>query len=265
MLPTIDHKIIDSHCHYDMLLEKGLKSDDIFSTLKELNVEGFVQISTNKDEIIFAVNAAKQNIPLLSYTIGFHPNDVGKCDYSDSLKLAQEYSYDPKFGAVGEIGLDYFYEKDPKLQSLQIDIFNQFLDIAQKINKPVCVHTRDAHEDTLQSLKNFTSQKILIHCFTGDSSQIQDYLDLGCYISFSGIVTFKNAIALQEAAKICPPQKMLVETDAPFLTPVPYRGRLNQPGYTRYVLDYIANLKGMSSSELSQLTYRNTKEFYNII
>ena len=263
---ALTHQIIDSHCHYDMLLKEGLSVSDITDTMKSLSVEGFVQISTNEEEVLFAIKSIKENLSsLLSYTIGFHPNDVGKLDYFPSLKLIEQYQSDLKFGAVGEVGLDYFYEKNSSLQQLQVGIFQEFLKIAHKVSRPVCVHTRDAHEDTILCLKEFAHTKTLIHCFTGDSKQMKDYLDLGCYISFSGIVTFKNATLVQEAAKICPPERMLVETDAPFLTPIPYRGQTNQPGYTRYVLDYIAKLKNMSTYDLAEITYSNTKSFYGIV
>ena len=259
-----DHKLIDSHCHLNMVLEKGLSEEETLLTMKENNIEGFVQISTDPGSIQFAKSMSKKNLPFLyAYTIGHHPNEVNQEDHSIGINEARCSQNDFNFVAIGEIGLDYYYTV--RHQKDQIAVFEEYLQLASDLDKPVCIHTRDAHDDTLSVLKNFQlDEKVLIHCFTGNRRQMNDFLDMNCFISFSGIVTFKNAQSIQEAASFCSEDRMLVETDAPFLAPAPFRGKTNQPGYVRYTLEFIAKLKKKEPYELAKLTYENTKAFYNL-
>ena len=186
-----------------------------------------------------------------------------KFDAAYCLQQARELKDDEKFVAIGEIGLDYFYGADHK--EAQIKVFEDYLAGAIDLKKPICIHTRDAHDDTFSRLKETTQHTdVLIHCFTGNKAQIEDYLSIGCYISFSGIVTFKNATDLQEAAKVCPLDKMLVETDAPYLAPVPKRGRTNHPAYVRHTAEFIAELQGVGADDVAEATNRNTREFYKL-
>ena len=256
------YPLIDSHCHLNMILEKGVSQESVFALMKENQVDGFVQISTDPGSIEFAQNKKNEKLPVhYAYTIGHHPNEASESDHRAGLARAQEAAHDPSFVAVGEIGLDYHYTKEHREQ--QIKVFHAFLEAASRVGRPVCIHTRDAHEDTFSILKEF-SGKTLIHCFTGNEPQMNDFLELGCYISFSGIVTFKNAKEIQEAAKNCPTNRLLVETDAPFLAPVPFRGKVNQPGHIRHTLNHIAGLKEMSAYALAKITYENTKNFYGL-
>ena len=258
------HPIIDSHCHLNMILEKKIPQEDIFSLMKENKVDGFIQISTDPQSISFAQQQKNKNFTMFyGYTIGHHPNEVTETDYTIGLNKAKEASEDTHFVAVGEIGLDYYYTKEHKKK--QIQVFETYLDIASQVGRPVCIHTRNAHNDTLHILKNFTDgSNTLIHCFTGNESQMKDFLEIGCYISFSGIVTFKNAKEIQQAAKACPSDRLLVETDAPFLAPIPFRGKINQPAYVRHTLNFLADLKEISPYNLGKKTYENTKKFYRL-
>ena len=259
-----DYKLIDSHCHLNMILERDLSEEETFSTMKKNNVEGFIQISTDPKSIQFAKDMSKKSLPFLyAYTIGHHPNEVNQEDHFIGINEARTSQSDSNFVAIGEIGLDYFYTKE--YQKDQIRVFEEYLQLASELDKPVCIHTRNAHEDTLSILKNFQlGEKVLIHCFTGNRRQMNDFLNINCFISFSGIVTFKDAGNIQEAALFCSEDQMLVETDAPFLAPVPFRGKTNQPGYVRHTLEFIAKLKKQEPSELARLTYENTKAFYNL-
>ncbi len=263
-ISTEQHKLIDSHCHLDMTWERGLSEEETFRQMKDTFTEGLIQIAAHEKAVYFAKELSIKKIPIeYHYTIGFHPGDVGKENESACIELAQESKDDPKFVAVGEIGLDYYYAKHTKKK--QISTFEKYIQLAEELKKPICIHTRDAGEDTVSILKNCKKdQRILIHCFTGNLAELNSYLELGCYISFSGIVTFKNADAIKEAAMKCPAEKMLVETDAPFLAPTPFRGKVNQPGYVRYTLDHIASLKEMNPYLLGEFTYQNTKEFYGL-
>ena len=256
--------IFDSHCHIDMVLQKEKTIEEITESLKENAVEGFIQIAADPEAIDFAQKFVSQNHDFeVHYTIGMHPGEAHEIDPMVGVTRAREASKDPRFVAIGEIGLDYFYGKETK--QVQNEVFEQYIDLALELNKPICIHTRDAHEDTMMLLKKASDKvDILIHCFTGNKEQVKDYLNVGCFISFSGIVTFKNARELQEAALICDRERMLVETDAPFLTPVPYRGRANHPAMVRHTLNFLAELRDENADSLADVTMQNTRKFYGI-
>jgi TatD DNase family protein len=166
--------------------------------------------------------------------------------------------------ALGETGLDYFYQKDNI--PLQQESFRQHIRIGRDLNKPVIVHTRDARDDTLAILREENAQDCggVLHCFTEDLPTAKALLDLGFYISFSGIVTFRNAEPLREVARYVPLDRMLVETDSPYLAPVPHRGKENQPAYVRDVAEYLAVLKGVSLENLAQATTANFSRLFHI-
>lgn len=261
--------IFDSHCHVDLVLEKGRDKGftltDMNEHLKENKVDGFVQIAADPEAIDFAQTFLRENPEMnLYYTIGQHPSEAHEIDINIGIERAKQAvaAGDEKLKAIGEIGLDYYYGADQK--QAQIIAFEKYLECALELNLPICIHTRDAHDDTFSRLKQVSDQiRVLIHCFTGNKTQMEDYLSIGCYISFSGIVTFKNAKENQEAALHCPLDRILVETDAPFLTPTPHRGKLNHPAMVRHTLNFIADLKGAEADTLALATYENTKAYYD--
>src|SRR5471030_2223326 len=167
---------------------------------------------------------------------------------------------------MGETGLDYFYQKEDHQLKLQQDSFRHHIRVGRELNKPVIVHTRDARQDTLDILKEEIAGECggVLHCFTEDLPTAEFLLDLGFYISFSGIVTFKNAEALREAARYVPLERLLVETDSPYLAPVPYRGKENQPAYVRDVADYMATLKGITVEQLAAATTANFGRLFHV-
>lgn len=166
--------------------------------------------------------------------------------------------------ALGETGLDYFYQKDNL--ELQQDSFREHIRIGRDLNKPVIVHTRDARADTLAILREENAQDCggVLHCFTEDLATAEALLDLGFYISFSGIVTFRNAEQLREVARYVPLDRILVETDSPYLAPVPHRGKENQPAYVRDVAEYMAVLKGVSLEQLAEATTANFSRLFHL-
>lgn len=258
------YRLIDSHCHLDMVLEKGVSVEEITNTLLENGVDTIIEIGADAKAMQWArtlSHTAKQfNV---YYTIGHHPGEATSADSAFGLRFIQENKDDPRFVAVGEIGLDYYYYKDTA--SEQKKVFVEFVRAACEVGRGVAIHTRDAHRDTVEILRSEAQGlPVLIHCFTGNRSELEEFVALGYYISFSGIVTFKNATALQEAAKACPVERILVETDAPFLAPVPFRGKVNQPGYVRHTLAFLAQLRGEDEAELAAACRRNTREFYRI-
>ncbi|GAB4428506.1 MAG: TatD family hydrolase [Turneriella sp.] len=258
------HRIIDSHCHLDMVLERGLKAEEISETLAQNGVDTIVQIGADEKAMQWARSLAHTSKAVdVYYTIGHHPGEAKSADASFGLRYIQQNKDDERFVAVGEIGLDYYYHKDEAEE--QKKVFVDFVRAAREVGRGVAIHTRDAHRDTVEILKREAAgMPVLIHCFTGNRAEMEEFLAMGCFISFSGIVTFKNAVALQEAAKACPAERLMVETDAPFLAPVPFRGKVNQPGYVRHTLAFLARLRGEDEAVLAAACLRNTQEFYRI-
>jgi TatD DNase family protein len=247
-----------------MVLERGLSVEELTQTLLENGVDTIVQIGADEKAMQWARSLAHTSKAVnVYYTIGHHPGEAKSADASFGLRFIEQNKDDPRFVAVGEIGLDYYYHKDEAEE--QKKVFIEFVRAARAVGRGVAIHTRDAHRDTVEILqREADGLPKLIHCFTGNRAEMEEFVALGCYISFSGIVTFKNATALQEAAKSCPLERILVETDAPFLAPVPFRGKVNQPGYVRHTLNFLAKLRQQDAQELAAACLRNTQDFYRI-
>lgn len=254
--------LVDSHCHLDSLdYEKLHKNiDDVVEKAQQRDVQYMLAVATtlpgfkNMRELI----GKRDNI---AFSCGIHPLNLDEgYDVEELTRLAAA----PDVVALGETGLDYYYQQENA--ALQREIFREHIRIGRQVNKPVIVHTRSAREDTLSILKEENVQDCggVLHCFTEDKETATALLDLGMYISFSGIVTFRNAEQIREAARIVPLDRILVETDSPYLAPVPHRGKENQPAYVRDVAEYMAVLKGVSVEELAQQTTRNFAKLFHI-
>ena len=255
--------IIDSHCHLDALDYENLHQniDEVIEKAKARDVKHLLTIGVTLSRF------EKQRDTLahrddVSLACGVHPLDLEDepFDYDRLLQLAAH----PKVVAVGEIGLDYYYSVDNK--ALQQEVFAQQVQAANVLNKPVIIHTRAAREDTIRILRENDAQKCggVLHCFTENLEMAKQGLDLGFYISFSGIITFKNAEEIRAVARQVPLDRLLVETDSPYLAPVPYRGKQNQPAYVREVCEYVATLKGVSVEEFAQITTQNFERLFKI-
>jgi TatD DNase family protein len=196
-------------------------------------------------------------------TVGMHPHDA-KDVGPDELEKLKELARYPKVIAVGETGLDYYYDHSPR--DVQRRVFAQFIHMARETELPIVVHERDAASEGAALLLSEGEEKIrgVIHCFTGNYEAARAYLDLGFYISFTGIITFKNAEALRDVVRRVPLERMLVETDSPYLTPVPHRGKRNEPAYVRLVAAAVANIKGVSLEEVARVTTDNTRRLFRI-
>lgn len=193
--------------------------------------------------------------------IGWHPTEAGQYTQSIEKKLQEDLQH-PKVVALGEIGLDYYWmNDDPKTQE---KIFRRQIAIAREMKLPISIHTRDALEDTYKILKNEQFLGGIMHSFSGSVEDMKRFLDLGMYISLSGVVTFKKALDLQEVAKKVPLEKLLIETDAPYLAPVPFRGKRNEPAYVKYVAEHIAALRHMTTDEIGNTTMQNAKDLFKI-
>lgn len=255
--------IIDSHCHLDSLdYETRHKNvDEVLANAKQRGVQHFISVCTTvgRFEAMKQLTAHRTDVSL---SCGVHPLNVEDepFDYAKLLAFAQ----DPSVVAVGETGLDFHYT--PETKTLQQSLFEQQIDIAKIVQKPLIIHTRSAREETMHLLETGNAEQCggVLHCFTEDWAMAKRALDLGFYLSISGIITFRNAEELREVARKVPLDRLLVETDSPYLAPIPYRGKPNQPAYVREVCDYLATLKGISTEEMAQITTQNVQRLFKI-
>lgn len=255
--------IIDSHCHLDALdyttLHKNI--DDVVEKAKARDVRHLLTIGVTLSRFEKQRDALAHRNDV-SLACGVHPLDLDDepFDYERLIRLATH----EKVVAVGEIGLDYYYSADNK--TLQQEVFARQIEAANQLNKPVIIHTRAAREDTIRILHEHNAEKCggVLHCFTETLEMAKQGLELGFYISFSGIITFKNAQEIRDVACYVPLDRILVETDSPYLAPVPYRGKQNQPAYVRETCEYVANLKGLSTEAFARITTQNFERLFKI-
>jgi len=245
--------LVDSHCHLDFP-DLAKRMPDVLQRMQENQVELAVCIGVNLEDFPQVIALAEQHVQLYA-TVGVHPEytDVEEPDEDRLLALAAH----PKVIAIGETGLDYYWQKDQP--AWQRDRFRTHIRAARRCGKPLVVHTRDSAVDTLRLLKEEGADVVggVMHCFTENWDIARLALDLGFYLSFSGIVTFKNATIVKEVAQKCPLDRLLVETDSPYLAPVPYRGKPNEPAYVRYVAEEIAKLRSLTIDAVHQATTDN--------
>jgi TatD DNase family protein len=247
--------LVDSHCHLNY---KGLIEDQaaVLARARANGVTAMLNISTRESEWDEVVGLAEKE-PDIWATIGIHPHEADSHPDVDAAKLIARASH-PRVIGIGETGLDYFYDKSDREQ--QRSSFRSHIKAARETGLPLIVHTRDAEEHTAEIMAEEMGKgcfKAVIHCFTASAEFGRKALDLGCYISLSGIVTFKNAADLQAVAKWLPSDRILVETDAPFLAPVPHRGKTGEPAFVADTAKFVANLRGVDEAEFAQVTARN--------
>ncbi len=246
---------IETHCHLDYL--KALPLEEIREKIKEAGITKVVTIGVDPENLDGVLNLS-QTYPEVYFTQGIHPHDAKNATEVEFNKI-RERSLLPKMVAVGEIGLDYHYNNSP--QDIQKEVFEKQLQIACDQDLPVVIHTREADEDTKAILKNFSTtlkRKGVVHSFTSSIELAEFVLSEGFHIGFNGIITFKNAKNVQDVVLITPAEKILFETDSPFLTPVPHRGKENAPYYLPFVAAKIAELKNIDLEELKKIVYQNS-------
>lgn len=250
---------VDSHCHLDRLeLDKlGLTLEQVIAAAQAEKIEHMLCVCVSLDEFE-QMRSHVAEFPMVSVSCGEHP--LHQQDKVQPERL-QQYCAAADVVAVGETGLDYFYAPDSKLS--QQDAFVSHIQVANQVGKPLIIHTRDARADTIALMRSYQADKAggVLHCFTEDYDTAKAALDLGFYISISGIMTFRNADDLRSVVKKLPLDRLLIETDAPYLAPVPYRGKTNQPAYVTAVAQAVANVKGISLEALAQAT---TANFYQL-
>jgi len=252
--------LVDSHCHLNFP-ELAAKVDDALALMRENQVTHALCVSVTLEEFP-QVRALAERYPHVYGSVGVHPDypDVPVVKEEELIALANH----PKIVAIGETGLDYYRIKDDC--EWQRERFRTHIRAARRCGKPLIIHTRSAAADTLRIMREEKAGEAggVMHCFTESWEVAQGAMDLGFYISFSGIVTFKNAVALREVAKQVPLERMLVETDSPYLAPVPFRGKTNEPGLVKYVAEEIARLRGVPVAQVSSATSDNFFKLFNI-
>jgi TatD DNase family protein len=254
--------LVDSHCHIDMLdlhsFEGGVEG--VLASARALGVGHMLCVSVNLEDYpgMLALVADREEV---SVSVGVHPNEQGGLDPEPDVLV--ELAAHPGVVAIGETGLDYFRSEGDL--DWQRQRFRNHIAAAKQCGKPLIIHSRDAKEDTLKIMQEEGASEArgVMHCFTGDWDMAQRAIDMDFYISFSGIVTFNSARELKEIAQKIPADRMLVETDCPYLAPVPHRGKPNQPAYVRHVAEHIAELRGESFDSIAAVTTENFKALFN--
>ncbi|AGH80765.1 deoxyribonuclease of TatD family protein [Psychromonas sp. CNPT3] len=247
--------LVDSHCHLDRLDYDARHKDltDVINKAQAQGVNYFLSVCVTLEDYPSMAQLISGHKNIFS-TCGVHPLYPGD-ELDEALLL--EYASANNVVAIGETGLDFFYS--PETKEWQIDTFRKQIRVAIKLNKPLIIHTRDARQETLSILKEEGAEKVggVLHCFTESLAMAEEAMKMGFYISVSGIATFKNATELQEVIRAIPLNRLLVETDSPYLAPVPHRGKQNEPAFTRDVAKFVANLKHVSLEELAKITTQN--------
>jgi TatD DNase family protein len=255
--------LIDSHAHIQGKEYAG-EAEAVISRAHAAGVEQIIAVggagdmSSNTEAIALA-----DLFPNVYATVGMHPHDA-KDVGEDELRALRLLTSHPKVVAVGETGLDYYYNHSPR--DVQRRVFVQFIHMARETALPIVVHERDAAQEAAELLRSEGAGNLrgVIHCFTGDYDTARRYLDLGFYLSFTGIITFKNAGALRDVVRKVPLERIFVETDSPYLTPVPHRGKRNEPLYVRFVAETIAKVKELAVEEVARVTTENVKHLFHI-
>lgn len=250
--------LVDSHAHLDGY---GAELEAVIARAREAGVGRTVVVGLWRAPGDFgnAHALAAERPESFTPIAGIHPHDCAKVPAADWDRLVALVR-DPATAAVGEVGLDYHYDFSPREE--QRRWFRRQLELAREVGKPVVIHTREAEVDTLALLREARPERGLIHCFTGGPDAARAYLDLGFLISFAGVVTFKNAEAIREAVKLVPLDRLLVETDSPYLAPIPFRGKRNEPAHVKHVAEAVARVKGVPFEELAARTTENARRFF---
>jgi TatD DNase family protein len=249
---------IDTHAHLDDDRLAG-QVEEIIEAFKGEGGSLIINPSYDEKSMINAVKLA-QTWPIIYAMVGMHPHDAKEAD-EDFYALLQTLAQEEKVVGIGEIGLDYFYDHSPR--TVQQEVFEHQLDLAVDMGLPVAIHSRDAHQDTLDMLKKYAGRVTgIMHSYSGSWEMAKSYLDLGYYLSFSGPITFKNSRKLPEVALKTPMDRILIETDAPYLTPVPFRGRMNQPLYVKFVAEKVAQIKDIPVEDLMEQVGINVRTLF---
>ncbi len=252
--------MIDSHCH---LADKQFSSDldAVLKRAKDAGVERCIAIADDIKESEKCLSLAEK-LEQVFCTVGVHPHVSGQWSEGSSQKLISMVKSSKKTVAVGEIGLDYHYDNSPR--DVQRDVFRIQLELAKELNMPAVVHCRDAIQDLKQIIQDVDPPSLVLHCCTEQWENVSSLVERGYFLSFTGIATYPKAEDIRETIKQCPLEQMMVETDAPYLAPIPHRGKRNEPAFVVEVAKLLAELKGKSLEEIDDITTKNTVEFFGL-
>ena len=249
----------DTHAHYDDE-QFDIDRDELLASMPASGVSLIVNPASNLDSCRKVLEIANK-FPFVYAAVGVHPHDAKEMD-DDSIGLIRDMAKNEKVVAIGEIGLDYHYDLSPR--DVQKKRFYQQLELARELKLPVIIHEREACQDTMDIITQFKNLKGVVHCFSGSWETAQQILDMGWYISFTGAVTFKNAKKAPEVAAKMPIDRLMLETDSPYMAPVPLRGRRNDSRNLPYIAETIAQLRGITREEVAATTLENGKKFFGI-
>ena len=252
--------MIDTHSHINMI--EATPADDIIKNAGNYGVDKLIipAASTSDFDTIIELTNKHENVYGM---LGIHPSEAKEWTDDIITRIKKLANKNKKIVAIGEIGLDYYWDKS--FNDLQKEIFIKQIKLANELRLPIDVHDRDAHKDTFDILKEYNRGSIVImHCFSGSVEFAKECIKEGWYLGIGGVVTFKNAIKMKEVARAVPLEQILLETDAPYLTPVPYRGKENQPAYVKFVAEEIARIRNTTFEEIDEITTQNAKRVFNI-
>lgn len=250
----------DTHAHYNDEKFDGIV-DDVLNRCKNIGVKYVINIGYNIESSIKAIELSNK-YKNMYVAIGIHPSDVGKCSVEELEKIYNEYN-NGKVVAIGEIGLDYSYTKENKKE--QIDLFKTQIELANRLKLPICVHSRDASLDTYLTLKECPAKYgTLMHCFSPTEDLVRLVLENGYMVAFGGNITYKRAKSFSRYMDMIPVEQIVIETDSPYLPPVPLRGTVNTSENLPIILEKLSEYKNISKEQLSKIVYRNSLEFFNI-
>jgi TatD DNase family protein len=252
--------IFDSHAHYDDE-QFDMDREAVIKEIKDNGVIGVINCGSSLKGLEMSVKLA-EDYDFIYAAAGIHPENAN--EFTDEVKeKIHSLTKDNKIVAIGEIGLDYYWEENPP-REVQKKVFREQMNIAKEFGLPVIIHDRDAHGDTLEILKEFPEVIGVVHCFSGSVEFSKECLKLGYYIGVTGVVTFKNSKVIKEVVKELPIDRLLVETDCPYMAPTPNRGKRNQSNYINFIIDEIAIIKGITRKEIEEITIFNTKNLFNL-
>ena len=251
--------IFDTHAHYDSGAFNADR-DEILSSIPEKNVGLIVDPGCDLKSSLDAISLAEK-YDFVYAAVGWHPEDMDKLSDESFSEMAKLITH-PKCVAVGEIGLDYYWDTEHKQE--QKDLFIRQIELALDLDKPVIVHDREAHGDSFDIVSRYPNLRGVFHCYSGSREMAEQLLKNGWYLGFDGPITYKNARKSIEVLEMCPIDRIVIETDSPYLTPVPNRGKRNDSSNLKYVIEKIAEIKGMAAAEVEQITFENGRRLYGI-
>lgn len=256
--------IFETHAHYE---DEKFDADriELLSTMKEKKIGCIINVGSTMETTRKSVALAKE-YDYMYAAIGVHPSEIKDLNESEMQWLRKTANEDSDVVAIGEIGLDYYWDKDPEVQEKQVYWFKRQLELAKELDLPVIIHSRDAAEKTMEIMKEASVQGIraVIHCYSYSAEQAKQYVKLGYYIGVGGVITFKNGRKLRETVEAVPMDRILLETDCPYMAPEPFRGKRNDSTMIPYIVEKIAEIKGISVKEVEDITWDNACNLFHV-